>query len=117
MPPAAGVGLIPAGDCSWGMPACPLTRMAGPVVRRVALIPILASLLASLQYQAYFTAEVERHLAGTLATASVRERLTALAAQLRPAMAAEAARWRPEQAPAAAVAQWEAALQRLAQAL
>ena len=29
-------------------------------------------------------------------------------------MAAEAARWRPEQAPAAAVAQWEAALQRLA---
>ena len=32
-------------------------------------------------------------------------------------MAAEAARWRPEQAPAAAVAQWEAALQRLAQAL
>ena len=84
---------------------------------RDALIPILASLLASPQYQAYFTAEVERHLAGTLATASVRERLTALAAQLRPAMAAEAARWRPEQAPAAAVAQWEAALQRLAQAL
>ena len=70
---------------------------------RDSLIPILASLLASLQYQAYFTAQVERHLAGTLATASVRERLTALAAQLRPAMAAEAARWRPEQAPAAAV--------------
>ena len=84
---------------------------------RDALIPILASLLASPQYQAYFTAEVERHLAGTLATASVRERLTALAAQLRPAMAAEAARWRPEQAPAAAVAQWEAALQRLADSL
>ena len=82
-----------------------------------SLIPILASLLASPQYQVYFTAQVERHLAGTLATASVRERLTALAAQLRPAMAAEAARWRPEQTPAAAVAQWEAALQRLAQAL
>ena len=84
---------------------------------RDSLIPILASLLASPQYQAYFTAQVERHLAGTLATASVRERLTALAAQLRPAMAAEAARWRPEQAPAAAVAQWEAALQRLADSL
>ena len=84
---------------------------------RDSLIPILASLLASPQYQVYFTAQVERHLAGTLATASVRERLTALAAQLRPAMAAEAARWRPEQTPAAAVAQWEAALQRLADSL
>ena len=78
---------------------------------------MLASLLASPQYQAYFTAEVERHLAGALDTASVRERLDALAAELRPAMAAEAARWRPEQEPALAVAQWEAALQRIAASL
>ncbi len=84
---------------------------------RGALIPILASLLANPQYQAYFTAEIERHLAGALATASVRERLDALAAELRPAMAAEAARWRPDQEPAAAVAQWEAALQRFAASL
>ncbi len=82
-----------------------------------SLIPILASLLANPQYRAYFTAAVERHLAGALATAAVRERLTALAAELRPVMAAAAARWLPEQEPAAAVAQWEAALQRLAASL
>ena len=81
------------------------------------LIPILASLLASPQYQAYFTAEVERHLAGALATESVRSRLAALAAELRPAMAAEAARWWPAQEPAAAVTQWEAALQRFSDSL
>ena len=84
---------------------------------RGALISSLTSLLANPQYQAYFTAEVERHLAGALATASVRERLIALAAELRPAMVSEAARWRPEQEPAAAVAQWEAALQRFSDSL
>ena len=84
---------------------------------RGALIPILASLLASPQYQAYFTAQVERHLAGALDTASVRSRLAALAAELRPAMAAEAARWRLAQEPDVAVAQWETALQRLADSL
>ena len=52
-----------------------------------------------------------------LDTAAVRERLTALAAELRPEMAAEAARWLPEQEPAAAVAQWEAALQQVADSL
>ena len=82
-----------------------------------ALIPILASLLASPQYQAYFTAQVEQHLAGALATESVRSRLAALAAELRPAMAAEAARWWPEQEPDVAVAQWEAALQRFSDSL
>ncbi len=81
------------------------------------LVPILASLLANPKYQAYFTAEVERQLAGALATATVRERLDALAAELRPAMAAEAARWLPDQEPATSVAQWEAALQRLAATL
>ncbi len=84
---------------------------------RGSLIPILTSLLQNTQYQAYFKAEVERHLTGALATASVRECLDALAAELRPSMAAEAARWWPEQAPAAAVAQWEAALQRFAASL
>ena len=84
---------------------------------RSTLIPILASLLASPQYQAYFTTQIERHLAGALATAAVRDRLTALAAALRPAMAAEAARWRPNQEPAVAVAQWAAALQRFADTL
>ena len=84
---------------------------------RSTLIPILASLLASPQYQAYFTTQVERHLAGALATAAVRDRFTALAAELRPEMAAEAARWLPEQEPAAAVAQWETALQRFADTL
>ena len=79
-----------------------------------SLILVLASLLASPQYQTYFTAQVERHLAGELDTASVRERLDALAAELRPALAAEAARWLPEQEPAVAVAQWEAALHRFA---
>ena len=54
------------------------------------LIPILASLMASPQYQAYFTAQVERHLAGALATESVQGRLAALGAELRPAIAAEA---------------------------
>ena len=81
---------------------------------RGSLIPILANLLTNPQYQAYFTAEVERHFAGVLDPASVRERLDALAAELRPAMAAEAARWFPEQEPTIAVAQWEAALQRFA---
>ena len=38
-------------------------------------IPILASLLASSQYQAYFTAQVERYLAGVLTTEAVRDRL------------------------------------------
>ena len=84
---------------------------------RDALVPILASLLANPQYQDYFTAQVERHLAGALALAAVRDRLTALAAALRPAMAAEAARWRPDQEPAAAVAQWAAALQRFSDSL
>ena len=84
---------------------------------RGALIPILASLLANPQYQAYFTAEVERQLAGALATEAVRSRLAALAAEVRPAMTAEAARWRPEQEPVVAVAQWEAALQRFADSL
>ncbi len=82
-----------------------------------SLIPILASLLANPQYQAYFTAQVERHLAGALATESVRSRLAALGAAVRPAIAAEAARWLPEQEPAAAVAQWEAALQRVSASL
>ena len=81
------------------------------------LIPILASLLASPQYQAYFTAEVERHLAGALATESVQSRLAALVAELRPAIAAEAARWLPDREPAGMVAQWEAAMQRIADAL
>ncbi len=84
---------------------------------RGALIPILTSLLASPQYQAYFTAEVERHLDGALATASVRDRLDALAAELRPAMATEAARWLPEQEPAVAVARWETALERFSDSL
>ena len=81
------------------------------------LITILASLLDSPQYQAYFTAQIERHLAGALDTASVRERIATLVTALRPAMAAEAVRWRPEQEPAAAVDQWAAALQRLADSL
>ena len=84
---------------------------------RGTIVPILASLLSSPQYQAYFTTQVERHLAGALATAAVRDRLTALAAALRPAMAAEAARWLPNQEPAAAVANWAAALQRFADTL
>ena len=78
---------------------------------------ILASLLASPQYQAYFTTQVERHLAGALATEAVRSRLAALVAELRPAMAAEAARWLPDQESTVAVAQWEAALQRLSDSL
>ena len=77
----------------------------------------MASLLASPQYQAYFAAQVERHLAGALATEAVRSRLAALVTELRPAIAAEAARWLPEQEPAVAVAQWEAAMQRIADAL
>ncbi len=79
------------------------------------LIPILASLLANPQYQAYFSSQVEHHLAGVLDTASVRERIAALVTELRPAIAAEAARWRPEEEPA--VAQWAAAMQRLANSL
>ena len=83
----------------------------------VSFIPILASLLASPQYQAYFTAQVERHLAGALATESVRDRLAALGTELRPAMAAEAARWLPDRELAVMVARWEAALQWIADAL
>ena len=78
---------------------------------------ILASLLASPQYQAYFTAQVERHLAGALATETVRGRLAALVTKLRPAIAVEATRWLPDQEPAEAVAQWEAALQRVSDSL
>ena len=78
---------------------------------------ILASLLASPQYQAYFAAQVERHLAGALDTGTVHDRLAALVVELRPAIAAEAVRWRPDQEPDVAVAQWEAALQRIADSL
>ena len=78
---------------------------------------ILASLLASLQYQVYFTAQVERHLAGALATESVRNRLASLVAELRPAIAAEAARWLPDREPAVAVEEWEAAMGRLSDSL
>ena len=78
---------------------------------------ILAGLLASPQYQAYFTAQVERHLAGALATETVRGRLAALVTKLRPAIAVEAARWLPDQEPAEAVAQWKAALQRISDSL
>ena len=81
------------------------------------LIPILTSLLASPQYQAYFTAQIERHLAGALATESVRSRIAALVAELRPAIAAEAARWLPDREPAGMVAQWEAAMQRISDSL
>ncbi len=84
---------------------------------RGSLIPILSSLMASPQYQVYFTAQVERQLAGALATESVRSRLAALVAELRPGIAAEAARWRPEQEPAVAVAQWETAMQRISASL
>ncbi|MDE2993269.1 MAG: CotH kinase family protein [Chloroflexota bacterium] len=80
------------------------------------LIPIFDNLLATPRYQAYFTSQVEQHLAGALATESVRDRLAALTAELRPAIAAEAARWLPEQEPAA-VAQWETVLQQIADAL
>ena len=78
---------------------------------------ILASLLASPRYQVYFAAQVERHLAGALATETVRGRLAALGAELRLAIAAEAVRWLPEQEPEVAVAQWEAALQRVSDSL
>ena len=81
------------------------------------LIPILTGLLASPQYQAYFTVQVERHLAGALATEAVRDRLAALGAELRPAMAAEAVRWLPDREPAVLVAQWEATMQRIADLL
>ena len=84
---------------------------------RGPLVSILASLLASPQYQAYFTAQVERHLAGALASESVRQRLAAMTAELRPAIAAEAARWLPDQEPAVMVAQWAAAMQRLSDSL
>ena len=77
---------------------------------------MFTSLLQNAQYRTYFAAQVERHLAGALATESVRRRLTALSAELRPAIAAEAARWYPEPEPAA-VEQWEAALQRLSDSL
>ena len=78
---------------------------------------LLASLLANPQYQAYFTAQIERHLAGALAPETVRRRLATLRAELRPAIAAEAARWLPDREPAAMVTQWEAALQRIADSL
>ena len=78
---------------------------------------MLASLLQNAQYRVYFATQAERHLAGVLATTSVRERLDALATELRPAVAAEAARWRPAQEPVTAVAQWEAALQGLSDSL
>ncbi len=82
-----------------------------------SLTPILASLLASPQYQAYFTAQVERHLAGALATESVRSRLATLVEQLRPAIAAEATRWLPDREPAVMVAQWGAAMGQLSDSL
>ena len=117
-----GMGLIPGGDCSCGMLRRPWHLDGLPSFESVinsggSLFPILASLLASPQYQAYFTAEVERHLAGALATESVRSRLAALVAELRPAIAAEAARWLPDREPAGMVAQWEAAMQRIADSL
>ena len=74
------------------------------------LIPILASLMASPQYQAYFTAQVEHHLAGALATESVQRRLAALGTELRPAIAAEAIRWLPDREPA--VMQWRSGKRR-----
>ncbi len=80
-------------------------------------IAILASLLTNPQYQAYFTARIERQLVGALAAESVRRRLVAIVAELRPAMAAEAARWLPDREPAAAVARWEAAMQRISDSL
>ena len=84
---------------------------------RGGLGQVLASLLQNDQYHAYFTAQIEHHLAHVLDTAAVRARLATLAAKLRPEMAAEAARWLPEQDPAAAVAQWETALQQVAASL
>ena len=81
------------------------------------LVPILASLMASPQYQAYFTAEVERHLAGALDTEAVRRRLAALITELRPSIATEATRWLPDQDPVVAVAQWEAKMQRISDSL
>ena len=78
---------------------------------------ILTSLLQNAQYRAYFTSQIERHLAGALDTAAVRERLAALAAELRPDIAAEAARWRPDEEPAVLVEQWEAELQRISDSL
>ena len=89
----------------------------GPVAISSAMQSALASLLTSPQYQVYFTAQVERHLAGALATESARDRLAALGTELRPVMAAEAARWLPDREPAMMVAQWEAALQRVADSL
>ena len=129
-----------AGDTAWGSHNWYAARMrSGPDTRwrlflwdaavspgryglpsreaRGSLIPILAGLLENAQYQAYFTEQVERHLAGALATETVRRRLAALAAEARPALPTEAARWRPVQAPDVAVAQWEAALQRFADSL
>ncbi len=78
---------------------------------------ILASLLANPQYQAYFTTQIERHLAGALNTAAVRQRLAALTEELRPVIAAEAARWLPDREPVAMVMQWEAAMQRVSDSL
>ena len=81
------------------------------------LIPILASLMTNPQYQAYFAAQVERHLAGALATESVRGRLAALGAELQPAIVAEATRWLPQQDSAVLATQWESAMQRIADSL
>ena len=78
---------------------------------------ILASLLAHPQYQAYFTTQVERHLAGALTTESVQDRLAALVTELHPAIAAESARWLPDREPAVMVEQWEEAMQRVADSL
>ena len=127
MPPAAGVGP----DTRWrlfmwdaeaafdlgGTPDFTGEASLRPVVISSVVQSFLASLLVSPHYQAYFTAQAEQHLAGVLATESVRRRLAVLAATLRPVMAAEAARWWPAQEPAAAVTQWEAALQRISYAL
>ena len=84
---------------------------------RGPLIPILASLLASPQYQAHFAAQAERYLTGVLATTAVRNRLAALVTELRPAIAAEAARWLPDQDPVVMVEQWEATMQRISDSL
>ncbi len=102
------LGLLNAQDISFSQAA--ISR-GGPFTA------ILANLLASPQYQAYFTAQAERYLAGALATEAVRDRLAVLGTELRPVMAAEAARWLPDREPAVMVAQWEAALQWIADAL
>lgn len=71
---------------------------------------VLASLLQSEQYRAYFVAELERHLAGALSPEQVLVRLDTLEATLRPAMGAEAQRWTEDGSPVTYVAAWERAL-------